>query len=61
MARFNLAQKGIEAGAVEVRASVAIVPKVPDVPQSMVPGVLLRVHLLVLDAVGFAHLLVIPG
>ena len=30
-----------------------------DIPQSMVPGVLLQVHLLVLDAVGFAHLFVI--
>ena len=61
MARLNLAQKGIEAGAVEVGAGVAIVPKVSDVPQSMLPGVLLQVHLLVLDAVGFAHLFVIPG
>lgn len=49
MARFNLAQKGVEAGAVEVGAGVAIVPKVPDVPQSMVPGVLLQVHLLESD------------
>ena len=61
MARLNLAQKGVEAWAVEVGAGVAIVPKVPDVPQSMVPGVLLQVHLLVLNAVGFAYLFVIPG
>ena len=46
MARFNLAQKGVEAGAVEVGTGIAIVPKVPDIPQSMVPGVLLQVHLL---------------
>ena len=49
MARFNLAQKGVEAGAVEVGAGVAIIPKVPDVPQSMLPGVLLQVHLLERD------------
>ena len=61
MARLNLTQKGIKARAVEVGAGVAIVPKVPDISQSMLPGVLLQIHFLVLDAVGLTHLLVITG
>ena len=34
---------------IKVSAGIAIVPKVPDVPQSMLPGVLLQVHLLERD------------
>ena len=61
MTCFNFFQKGVKAGTIEVRATVSIVRKMPDISHAMLTGIFLKVHFLILDTVGVSDLFIISG
>jgi len=61
MTGLDLLQQRLEAGPVKVRPGVAVIREMAEISQSVLPGVVFEILLLVGDTVGFALKLIVSG